>query len=185
MYTIIISRVACLIKVLRIFSSHQYLWQSFLVEVSETGTLPSDHFLAFFKALFQWNERLKKIRSHSVSLLYFGLAVIMWSTSQSAQLCLSLPTELVGGYRNALVRHTFCFPRISGQTAEGINIKLGGYIHYSTPKICYAPKSFCCVVASDWWNSFHAFQMPFANKMLIRLGSNFMSQLIMGLPRPD
>ena len=82
------------------------------------------------------------------------------------------------------IRHTFWFLRLSGQTAEGIYIKPGGYIHYGTPEIWltlgYAPMSFCCVLASDWWSSFHAF----ANKMLIRFDSNFMNHLITGLPRP-
>ena len=73
------------------------------------------------------------------------------------------------------VCHTFWFLCISGQTAQGTNIKLGGHVHYGTPQIWltfgYAPVNFCCVIASDWWSSFRAF----ANK----------GKLIMGLPRPD
>ena len=60
-------------------------------------------------------------------------------------------------------------------------ITLGGYIHYGTPQIWLnsgcAAISFCFVLASDWWSSFHTF----ANKMLIRFGSCCMSQFIMSL----
>ena len=81
-----------------------------------------------------------------------------------------LPTELVAATGMGLsvrssvrlsVCHTLCVPRISGQTAQGINIKLSGYIYYGTLQIWltfgYAPLSFCCVMASGWWSSFRAF----------------------------
>ena len=84
------------------------------------------------------------------------------------------------------IRHTFWVLRISGQTTQGINIKLGWYIHYSTSQIWltfgYALMSFCCVLVSDWWSSFRAF----ANKILITFGSKcYEPTFIMGLPGPD
>ena len=56
------------------------------------------------------------------------------------------------------VCNTFWFPHISGQTALGIDIKLGGCIYYCTPQTWltfgHIQMNFRCFQASDCWSSF-------------------------------
>ena len=76
---------------------------------------------------------------------------------------------VLGDYRNGLV-HTFVRPSnphtivvstpFFRQTTQQIDLKLGGYIHYVTPKIGlnfgHAPPNSCYYIASVWSSSFCA-----------------------------
>ena len=74
------------------------------------------------------------------------------------------------------------FACICGQTALGIDLKLGGYIRFGTLKawltFAHAPMNTCYYMASDWLSNFHAF----ADKPLLVLSSNLEDELVMGLP---
>ena len=76
-----------------------------------------------------------------------------------------------------LVEQFLC---MSGQTAQGIDFNLCGYICYGTPQAWwtfgYVPQNFHYFVAADWSSSFCAF----ADKLLIRFSSK-----LMGLPWPS
>ena len=70
------------------------------------------------------------------------------------------------------------FQCISIQTFQGIDLKLGRYIHYGTPQgrltFGHALLNSRCFLASDWSSIFHAF----ADKPLIVLSSDLVGQLI-------
>ena len=82
------------------------------------------------------------------------------------------------------------FLSIYGQTADWTGLRCGGTTHYRPLQTWltfgHVPLNSCYCLASDWstsdWLShFHAF----ADKQLIRLDSNLVGQLVMGLPQPD
>ena len=151
--------------------------------------------MAMFFSVFRCGQHVFSPPLHMCIYLHcnwcniFSYSPIYWR-KRHIRICFHMdicppPTELVGAMGMGLsVRHTFWFLRISGQIAEGIFIKIGGYINFGTLRIWSTfvfSATFWCVLASDWWSSFHTFAM----KILTWFGSNFMSQLIMGIPRPD
>ena len=76
----------------------------------------------------------------------------------------------------------FWFMGISGQTAQGIDLRLGRYIHYSTPHIWLtfdpALRNFCHFQATESSSCF----WKFIEKTVIGLSWNLVGKLIMCFP---
>ena len=132
-------------------------------------------------------DSLLSVRLHPV----IGIPTYSISHEIWAQFCCPSPMELeedIGmglsirlSFWRSFVHHTFVVSARSW-TTEGIDLKLSGYFHYGTSQAwltsCHTPLNFCRFLASGSSSSFWAF----ANKPLIGLSSNLVSQLIMDLP---